>query len=149
MSVKALRDATSMSIALCAQAWRDSGEDLTRALELLKDKGADKAARLQDRTTKAGFIGLYRHHDGMTIGMVQLLCETDFVSKTAAFRNLADNMAMHVASLSDGLPEIKNELLAQELITGHSGLTIQQEIDALSAKVGEKISLGSVTHGKI
>lgn len=149
MSVKALRDATSMSIALCAQAWKDSGEDLQKALEILKSKGADRAARLQDRTTKAGFYGLYRHHDGMTIGMVQLLCETDFVSKTAAFRNLADNMAMHVASLTDGLPETKEDLMAQELIASVSGMTIQQEIDALSAKVGEKISVGSVTHGKI
>jgi elongation factor Ts len=146
MSVKDLRKMTGMPIALCGSAWKDSGEDMEKALELLKAKGANKALRLQDRETKAGFIGLYRHHDGRSYASIEVLCETDFVANNAEFRNFAENVAMQVAT-HDLVPS-HTELHDEDFLV-QPGMTVKQALDSLSTKTGEKIKFGAVVLGRV
>lgn len=148
MSVKDLRNATGMPMAMCAAAWKASGENVEKALEILKDKGASKASSLSNRETKAGYCGLYRHHDGKVVGYVELLCETDFVSNTQDFRILANNLAMQLVASESTVVLTHDELLSQDSLLSPE-MTVKQKIDELSAKTGEKIVLGSMFLGKI
>lgn len=146
MTVATLRKSTGMPLVLCAQAWKDSGGNLDKALEILKSKGADKAAKLQERETKAGFVGMYRHHDGKTYACVEVLCETDFVSKNAEFRNFADNVAMQVAT-HETIPTTTE--LGEADFLAAPGTTVQQALEMLSTKTGEKIKFGTLVLGNI
>lgn len=147
MSVKNLRKMTNMPVHLCAQAWKDSGEDLDKAVEMLKTKGADKIQKLQDRETKAGFVGVYRHHDGRSVGMVELLCETDFVANTAEFRELANDFAMQV-SAEDPVPS-PGGFLELDFWVEDGKRTTGEALTELSVKTGEKITLGKMFSHKV
>jgi elongation factor Ts len=146
MSVKDLRKMTGMPIVLCGSAWKDSGENMDKALEILKAKGATKALKLQDRETKAGFVGMYRHHDGRSYGTIEVHCETDFVANNQEFRMFADNLAMQIAS-HDLVPS-HTELFEEDYFAD-AAVTVKQALDTLSTKTGEKIKLGAVVLGKI
>lgn len=144
--IKSLRHITGLPVVLCNQAWKESGGNLEKALEILKTKGADKAASLQTRETKSGFVGLYRHHDGRSYGSIEVLCETDFVANTAEFRNFADSVAMQVAT-HDLVPS-HTELFEEDFLVAPN-LTIKEALDNLSTKTGEKIKFGAVVLGRI
>ena len=115
--VKALRDQTGAGIMDCKGALQETGGDLEAAVDLLRSKGAAKAAKRADRATNEGPVGHYLHH-GARIGvLVELNCETDFVARTDEFQDLAKKLSLHIASAKpiavsvDDLPE---ELVARE-----------------------------------
>jgi len=141
-TLKELRTATGLGVALCNEALIASNGDFVSALAYLEKKNGVKAAKLKDRVAGVSFIGMYRHHDGSKAAMVDLRCETDFVARHEDFKGLASLVAMQIVALN---PETTEELLAQEFITefviGSGTKTVQETIDALSAKVGEKIKI--------
>lgn len=96
--VKELRDKTGVSIMQCKKALEDSGGDMEKALVLLKKKGAEIAEKKSDRELGAGVVQAYIHTSGTIGAMVELLCETDFVSKNEEFKTLAYDIAMQVAA---------------------------------------------------
>ncbi|HEY9480636.1 MAG TPA: elongation factor Ts [Candidatus Paceibacterota bacterium] len=96
--IKELRDATGVSVMQCKKALEEAGGDKEKALVILKKKGAEAAAKKGDRTLGAGTIAAYVHSTGMVGSMVELACETDFVSKNPEFKALAYDIAMHVAA---------------------------------------------------
>ena len=148
MSIKNLRTMTGMPVAMCALAWKESNGVLDKAIEILKTKGLLKAKKLQDRATSGGgYIGMYRHHTAKVCSTVSLLCETESVSNLAVFRVMADEIAMHLATLEE-IPETPKEFLEQELLFTR-GVTIEEHMAQLSARVGEKIELGAMTLTRI
>lgn len=96
--IKDLRDKTGVGIADCKVALEESKGDISKAIELLRQKGQMKAAKRSERATKEGYIGTYVHATGKVGAMVSLLCETDFVAKNPDFIALSKDLAMHVAS---------------------------------------------------
>lgn len=96
--VKALRDTTGISVMQCKKALEEAGGDSEKALIILQKKGGDIAAKKADRTLGAGVISAYIHNNGSVGAMVELSCETDFVSKNESFKALAYDIAMHVAA---------------------------------------------------
>ncbi len=96
--VKALRDETGISIMQCRKALEEAAGDKEKALVILRKKGAEGAAKKADRTFGAGAIASYIHGTGNVGAMVELACETDFVSKNDEFKTLARDIAMHVAA---------------------------------------------------
>ena len=96
--VKKLRDMTGAGMMDCKKAMEETGGDMDKAVDVLRAKGAAKAAKRAERSANQGFIGSYIHFDGKTAAIVELNCETDFVANTADFRALAKELAMHVAS---------------------------------------------------
>jgi elongation factor Ts len=96
--VKELRDRTGAGMMDCKRALEETGGDLEKAIDLLRTRGAAKAAKREGKSANEGFIGSYVHHNGKVGVMVELNCETDFVANTDDFQELARNIALHVAS---------------------------------------------------
>jgi len=96
--VKKLRDMTGAGMMDCKKAMEESGGDMEKAVDILRAKGAARAAKRAERAANQGFIGSYVHFDGKTAVLVELNCETDFVANTADFRALAKDLALHIAS---------------------------------------------------
>ena len=95
--VKALRDRTGISIMQCRKALEETGGDMEKAVIILKKKGAEAAGKKADRTFGAGYVQSYVH--GGRVGvLVELACETDFVSGNKEFQDLARDIAMQVAA---------------------------------------------------
>ncbi|PJE59613.1 MAG: translation elongation factor Ts [Candidatus Portnoybacteria bacterium CG10_big_fil_rev_8_21_14_0_10_44_7] len=97
--VKELRDQTGCSIGKCKEALVEAGGDMDKAALVLKKQGAKIAAKKADRQTGQGLIEAYIHGDGRVGVLLQLLCESDFVAKNDAFRELAHDIAMHIAAM--------------------------------------------------
>ncbi len=96
--VKELRDKTGAGMMECKKALQETGGDFEKAIDWLRAKGAAKAAKRADKSADEGVIGSYVHFDGKTAVIVELNCETDFVANTEAFRALAKDLALHIAS---------------------------------------------------
>jgi len=96
--VKKLRDMTGAGMMDCKKALTEADGDVEKAVDILRAKGAAKAAKRAEKSANEGTIGSYIHHDGRTAVLVELNCETDFVANTDQFRNLAKDLAMHIAS---------------------------------------------------
>jgi len=96
--VKELRDKTGAGMMECKKALQETGGDFEKAIDWLRAKGAAKAAKRADKSANEGVIGSYVHFDGKTAVIVELNCETDFVANTDAFRALAKDLALHIAS---------------------------------------------------
>lgn len=115
--VKALRDRTGAGMMDCKTALQDSGGDIEKAIDVLRTKGAAKAAKRAERKAAEGTIGTYLHHNGKVAVIVELNSETDFVAKNPEFQQLARDLAMHIASAapvavsSDDIPapEVERE----------------------------------------
>jgi elongation factor Ts len=136
MTVKKLRSVTGMPIVMCSSAWKDSGENWDRAIEILKEKGMAKGTSLDAREAEAVFVGTYVHHDGKRAGVVRLCCETDFVANTLEFRKLANDIAMHVCVCED------TAKIEEQLFVVGEKETIDAMMKVLSGKTGEKITIG-------
>src|SRR5687768_4880406 len=113
--VKALRDRTGAGMMDCKAALQESGGDMEKAIDILRTKGAAKAAKRAERKAAEGTIGTYVHHNGKVAVVVELNSETDFVAKNPEFQQLAKDLAMHIASAapiavsSDDIPPAEVE----------------------------------------
>jgi len=96
--IKSLRDATGVSVMQCKKALEEAGGDMEKARVILQKLSATAASKKGDRTLGAGTIGVYLHSNGLVGAMVELDCETDFVSKNEAFVTLARDIAMHISA---------------------------------------------------
>jgi elongation factor Ts len=98
--VKELRERTGAGMMECKKALEETGGNMEAAIDLLRAKGAAKAAKRAERETKEGTIGSYVHTNGKIGVLVEVQCETDFVSRNDAFQQLARDLAMHIAAAS-------------------------------------------------
>lgn len=96
--IKTLRDATGVSVMQCKKALEEAGGDMEKARVILAKLSATAASKKGDRTLGAGTVGIYLHSNGLVGAMVELDCETDFVSKNEGFVTLARDIAMHVSA---------------------------------------------------
>ncbi len=95
-----LRNRTSAGIVDCKKALEEAGGDMDKAIEILKKKGAIKAAKkAAERTASEGLLATYLHHNGKLAAIVELTCETDFVARNDAFKQLANDLALQVAAM--------------------------------------------------
>ena len=96
--VKELRDRTAAGMMDCKKALQQTDGDMEQAIDLLRSKGAAKAAKRAGKAANEGVVASYVHHGGRIGVLVELNCETDFVANTDDFQNLARDLAMHVAA---------------------------------------------------
>jgi len=148
--IKELREQCGAGVMECRTALMESEGDLEKALQLLKEKGFQKAEKKAERVTLQGLVEAYIHAGGRIGAMVEVNCETDFVARTDEFKMLAHNIAMQVAAMSpvcvteEEMPEgddLEPEtacLLRQPYIKDPS-LTIKDLIVETVAKTGENI----------
>jgi elongation factor Ts len=96
--IKALREETGISVMQCKKALEEAGGDKEKALVILRKKSGELAAKKGDRTFGAGVVQAYIHANGSVGALVELNCETDFVSNNEEFKTLARDIAMHVTA---------------------------------------------------
>ena len=97
-SVKNLREKTGAGILDCQKALNQSGGDIDKAIDLLRQKGLATAQKKAGRSTNDGLIASYIHSGGKLGILVEINCETDFVAKTDDFQQLSRDLGLHIAA---------------------------------------------------
>jgi elongation factor Ts len=108
----------------CKRALAETNGDMEKALDLLRSRGAAKAAKREGKAASEGTIGTYIHHNGKVGVMVELNCETDFVANTDNFRQLARDLAMHIASTAP--LAVSPEDIDADVVARERGVFLQQ-----------------------
>ncbi len=151
-AVKELRNRTNVGIADCNKALLEVCGDMEKAVEFLKQRGAAIAEKKKDAAVTEGVIEAYIHHTKRIGALVELNCETDFVARTAEFKELAHDLAMQIAATSPYFltseeipPEAETDpqtacLLSQPFIKDPTK-TVQEIIAETIAKVGENMKV--------
>jgi elongation factor Ts len=159
--VKELRELSGAGIMECKRALEQTGGDVNQAIALLKQQGLAKAEKKTGRAASQGLVEPYIHGGGRIGAIVEVNCETDFVARTADFRDLAHDLAMQVAATApiyvsaDEVPEeawaeLEKEYGSREQATSavvlleqpfikDSKLAIRDLIRDRIAKLGENI----------
>ena len=133
-AVKEFRDKTGAGMMDCKKALTQAEGDLEKAVDILREKGLASAAKKSGRVAAEGVIATYVSDDLKNASIIELNCETDFVSANEAFIALANDIAKAVAESNvDSLEAVK--------ALPYGDATIQDAITALIAKLGENMNL--------
>ena len=136
--LRQLREQTGISFSLCKKALEEGKNNLDNAKKLLKKYvGIAKAKDKLERNTTAGAIFSYVHHNKKIASLIELACETDFVSGNKEFQSLGQELAMQVASVR---ADTNEEFLNQEHIRDPSR-KISDLIREAVLKFGENIKI--------
>ncbi len=144
--IQKLRQDAGVGMMDAKKALTDSGGDLDKAFELLRERGQAKVAKRSEREANEGTIGSYIHiqNDRPVLGvLVELSCETDFVAKSEEFRQTADDLAMHISWAS---PEwvTRDEVDEDALSKERELIARQASAEGKPADVVERIVDGKI-----
>jgi len=98
--VKELREKTGAGIMECKRALEETGGNVDKATDILKQAGLAKAEKKSGRAASQGVVEPYIHAGGRIASLVEINCETDFVARTPDFRTLAHDVAMQIAAMN-------------------------------------------------
>ncbi|GAE91595.1 translation elongation factor Ts [Gracilibacillus boraciitolerans JCM 21714] len=132
--VKELREKTGAGMMDCKKALQETDGNIDEAIDYLREKGISKAAKKADRIAAEG--SAYAEVNGNDAVLIEVNCETDFVTKNDQFKNLLQELAKHILSEK---PATVEEALQQPL--NGNGESLEQYIHSIIAKIGEKLSL--------
>ncbi|MDT8367715.1 MAG: translation elongation factor Ts [Longimicrobiales bacterium] len=141
--VKELRDRTGAGMMDCKKALEETDGAMESAIDLLRSRGAAKAAKREDKSALEGAIGTYVHHSGKVGVMVEVNCETDFVAKTDDFQGLARDLAMHIAAARPISVSV-DAIPAEEIERERAVYAAQVETEGKPEKIREKIVEGKL-----
>ena len=142
--VKILRGKTNLSIMECKRALKAADGDIEKAVENLQKSGKEIADKKSERKTNCGVIEAYIHNKGKIGVLLELACETDFVALSEEFRQLAHNLAMHIAAMN---PETDN--LGGQPYIKDPNKTVGDLITEATVKLGENIQVRSFVRYEI
>ena len=94
--VKQLREITRVGFKDCKEAIDETKGDIEKSVELLRKKGIAKASKRMSRVAAEGLVCIYEQNNKFS--MIEINSETDFVAKTDEFKQLGNNIAMHIAA---------------------------------------------------
>lgn len=141
--VKELRDKTSAGMMDCKKALNETDGDMEKAVDLLRKKGLAVAAKRAGRATSEGVIETYIHAGGKLGVMIELNCETDFVAKTDQFKELARDLAMHIAATNP--VAIDRDSVPEDVLAREKAIYVQQALESGKPEnIVEKIVAGKV-----
>jgi len=132
--IKQLREITGAGMVDCKKALDEAGNDLQKAVEILRKKGIAKAAKRTDRETNEGVVKVAVDANNGEAYIFELTSETDFVSRNEKFQGFADEVMSLVMSAH---PENLEDLLALPMSQG----SIQENLANLSGTIGEKMEI--------
>ena len=145
--VKKLRDMTGAGMMDAKEALKESNGDFDAAVKYLREKGLADSKKRSDREANQGTIGEYIHfqQDRAVAGvLVELACETDFVAKSPEFKDIAKQIAMHVAAMRPSYLNIED--VPDEKITEEKEIILKQsENEGKPKEVMEKIVDGKIS----
>jgi elongation factor Ts len=141
--VKELRDKTGAGMMDCKKALAETGGDVQKAIDYLRQKGLAAAAKKADRVATDGAVGAYVHPGGKIGVLVEINCETDFVARTAEFQNLVKDIAMQVAAANPHY--VRREEVLPQHIEREKAIYRQQALETgKPEKVVDKIVDGKI-----
>ncbi|MGI6004061.1 MAG: translation elongation factor Ts [Christensenellales bacterium] len=141
--VKELRERTGVGMMDCKNALVESGGDMEKAVELLREKGLAAAAKKSGRIAAEGIVESYIHMGGRIGVLVEVNCETDFVAKTDEFKALVRDIAMQVAASNPQY--VSREEISHESIDKEKEiLRIQAINEGKPEKIVDKIVEGRI-----
>ncbi|MDX1566834.1 MAG: translation elongation factor Ts [Longimicrobiales bacterium] len=141
--VKELRDRTGAGMMDCKRALQETDGDMEAAVDVLRSRGAAKAAKRADKAANEGRVGHYVHFGGTIAVLVEVNCETDFVANTDEFGELARDIAMHIAA-SDPLA-VSSEDIPEEVVERERKVFLEQAAEeGKPENIREKIVEGKI-----
>jgi elongation factor Ts len=147
--VKDLRDKTNAGMMDCKKALQETGGDMEKAVDFLRQKGLAKAMKRSGREASEGMVHAYIHGGGRIGVLVEVNCETDFAGKSEDFLEFTKNIAMHIAAANplaiqkEDIPEdiIEREraiYMAQARETGKPENILEKMVDGKMRKFFEE-----------
>ncbi|CAN5194835.1 translation elongation factor Ts [soil metagenome] len=140
--VKRLKELTGVGLTDAKAALEEANGDFDKALEAMRKKGLTKAEKRGEHEAREGIIGNYNHDNRIGV-LVEVNCETDFVSRGEIFAALVKDIAMHIAA-SSPLYVSSDEIPAEERERVTTELTEKAVADGKPAEMVEKIVTGQV-----
>ena len=133
--VKQLRKSTGAGFKDCNAALKESDGDLDKASEILRVKGIAKASKKMSRSATEGVVVI--SGDEKKMSLIEINCETDFVAKNEDFIDFVKELSELNNNHGSKLEELKNSKM-------ENNKTVDENLVALIAKIGEKITIGRV-----
>ena len=140
-AVNEFRKATGLGLMECKALLKEADGDVKKAMTLAREKHGKNAENRAGRVTRAGRIEVYIHHDGKSGGMIEVNCETDFVARNEAFRQLAKDLALQVVAARPLC--VRREEIPADTLAEQRRLFIAQAADKPEA-IREKIAEGKL-----
>ena len=131
--VKKLREATGAGFKDCNLAIKEANGDIDKAIEILRVKGISKASKKMSRDAKEGVVVI--SGDDSKTSVIEVNCETDFVAKNDDFINFVQELSELNNKFNSKVEELKSAKMK-------NGQTVDDNLVALIAKIGEKITIG-------
>lgn len=141
--VKELRERTGAGMMDCKKALSATDGDLEKAIDFLREKGLAAAAKKAGRVAAEGLVEAYIHGGGRIGVLVEVNCETDFVAKTDAFKELVKDIAMHIAATNPSYLK-REEVPTAELEREQAVLAEQARNEGKPEKIIEKMVAGRI-----
>ncbi|MDQ1913340.1 translation elongation factor Ts [Paenibacillus sp. GD4] len=140
-AVKELREKTGAGMLDCKKALEEANGDLTKASEILREKGLAAAAKKSDRIATEGMIESYIHAGGKIGVLVEVNSETDFVAKNEQFRTFVRDVALHIAASNPKY--LRRDEVPQEALDKEREILTNQALnEGKPEKIVEKIVEG-------
>ena len=139
--IKELRQLTNAGVLDCKKALEASDGDMEKAAAYLKEKGLVAAAKKADRVAADGLVEAYIHPGAKLGVLIEVNCETDFVARTDDFRELAKDIAMHIAAANPRY--LSREDVPQEVLEREKEI-YRAQVAGKPAQVVEKIIEGKL-----
>ena len=133
--IKKLRQSTGAGFKDCNAALKESNGDLEKAVEILRVKGIAKASKKMSRDAKEGVIAI--SGDTKKTSLIKINCETDFVAKNNDFINFVQELSIINNQCSSDLEKLNDSKMK-------NGKSVKENLVALIAKIGEKITIGRI-----
>ena len=139
--VKELRLETGAGVLEAKKTLVASDGDFDKAVQILREKGAARAAKRADRDANEGVVEVYSHPGSRVGVMLELNCETDFVARNEGFTELAHNLALQIAAMSPTYISIE-DVSDEDMETELSVLRAQASAEGKPENIVEKIVIG-------
>lgn len=141
--VKELRQRTGIGVMECKKALKESKGDIEKAIVILRKKGYARAKDKISRDTAEGIVGSYIHLNGKIGVLIEVNCESDFVSLNDEFKELVKNIAIHIAASA---PEyLSSEDIPLEVLEEEKEIIREQFKDSKKPpEIIEKIVQGKI-----
>jgi elongation factor Ts len=141
--VKELRQRTGIGVMECKKALKESKGDIEKAIVILRKKGYARAKDKMSRDTAEGIVGSYIHLNGRIGVLIEVNCESDFVSLNDEFKELVKNIAIHIAASA---PEyLSSEDIPPEVLKEEKEIIREQFKDSKKPpEIIEKIVQGKI-----
>jgi elongation factor Ts len=142
--VKELRDTTGAGMMDCKKVLIEANGDMTKSIELLREKGKASAAKKAGRITSEGIVSSYIHGVGSIGVLIEVNCESDFTARNSVFQDMVKDIAMQIAA-SKPIYVSKNEVPQDEIEKEKKILKAQAINEGKPEKIAEKMVEGRIS----